>query len=238
MAGFGRRRRALPDRGGCHDSKRVRTSQEAAPRLSIVVLPFENIRGDKDQDYFADGITDNLTTDLSHLQDSFVISRGTAFTYKGRPINAQTDRPRAWRALSAQRSRAPPRQETGDQRPLISATHKTLMCGQPTSRKSVASSASCSSKSFHGSPIRLGSSWWRRSRSPARGAREHPSDANVVDLAMQTGGRDEGSYASDRKATVNEAVALSERALALDPQNLRALTVLDKRFAQPREQLL
>jgi TolB-like protein len=60
-----------------------------APRLSIVVLPFENLSGDKDQDYFADGITDDLTTDLSHLPDSFVISRGTAFTYKGKPIDAK-----------------------------------------------------------------------------------------------------------------------------------------------------
>jgi adenylate cyclase len=60
-----------------------------APRLSIVVLPFENLSGDKEQDYFADGITDDLTTDLSHLQDSFVISRGTAFTYKGKPVDAK-----------------------------------------------------------------------------------------------------------------------------------------------------
>src|SRR5580698_9048012 len=50
-----------------------------APRLSIVVLPFENLSGDKEQDYFADGITDDLTTDLSHLPDSFVIARNTAF---------------------------------------------------------------------------------------------------------------------------------------------------------------
>jgi TolB-like protein len=49
-------------------------------------LPFENLSGDKDEDYFADGITDDLTTDLSHLQDSFVISRGTAFTYKRKQI--------------------------------------------------------------------------------------------------------------------------------------------------------
>jgi TolB-like protein len=60
-----------------------------APRLSIVVLPFENLSGDKEQDYFADGITDDLTTDLSHLEGSFVISRGTAFTYKGKPIDAK-----------------------------------------------------------------------------------------------------------------------------------------------------
>jgi adenylate cyclase len=46
-----------------------------APRLSIVVLPFANLSGDPEQDYFADGLTDDLTTDLSHLPDSFVIGR-------------------------------------------------------------------------------------------------------------------------------------------------------------------
>jgi adenylate cyclase len=60
-----------------------------APRLSIVVLPFENLSGDKEQEYFADGITDDLTTDLSHLADSFVIARNTAFTYKGKPIDVK-----------------------------------------------------------------------------------------------------------------------------------------------------
>jgi adenylate cyclase len=61
----------------------------AAPRLSIVVLPFENLSGDKEQDYFADAITDNLTTDLSHLDGSFVIARGTAYSYKGKPIDVK-----------------------------------------------------------------------------------------------------------------------------------------------------
>ena len=60
-----------------------------APRLSIVVLPFENLSGDPEQDFFADGITDDLTTDLSHLPDSFVIARNTAFTYKGKPVDAK-----------------------------------------------------------------------------------------------------------------------------------------------------
>jgi adenylate cyclase len=60
-----------------------------APRLSIVVLPFENLGGDPDQEYFADGVTDDLTTDLSHLPDSFVIARGTAFSYKGKQIDAK-----------------------------------------------------------------------------------------------------------------------------------------------------
>jgi adenylate cyclase len=60
-----------------------------APRLSIVVLPFENLSGDKEQDYFADGITDDLTTDLSHIGGSFVIARNTAFTYKDKPVDVK-----------------------------------------------------------------------------------------------------------------------------------------------------
>jgi adenylate cyclase len=60
-----------------------------APPLSIVVLPFENLSGDSEQQYFADSITDDLTTDLSHLPDSFVIARNTAFTYKGKSVDVK-----------------------------------------------------------------------------------------------------------------------------------------------------
>ena len=60
-----------------------------APRLSIVVLPFANLSDDREQEYFADGITDDLTTDLSRIADSFVIARNTAFTYKGKPVDAK-----------------------------------------------------------------------------------------------------------------------------------------------------
>jgi adenylate cyclase len=60
-----------------------------AAHLSIVVLPFKNLSGDPGQDYFADGITDNLTTDLSHIRDSFVIASTTASTYKSKPVDAK-----------------------------------------------------------------------------------------------------------------------------------------------------
>jgi TolB-like protein len=53
------------------------------------VLPFENLSGDPEQEYFADGITDDHTTDLSHIPESLVISRKTAFTYKGKPVDAK-----------------------------------------------------------------------------------------------------------------------------------------------------
>jgi TolB-like protein/Tfp pilus assembly protein PilF len=60
-----------------------------AKHLSIVVLPFANLSGDPSQDYFADGITENLTTELSRIRNSFVIARNTAFTYKGKSIDAK-----------------------------------------------------------------------------------------------------------------------------------------------------
>jgi adenylate cyclase len=60
-----------------------------APHLSIVVLPFANLSGDPAQDYFADGVTENLTTQLSRISDSLVIARNTAFAYKGRNVDAK-----------------------------------------------------------------------------------------------------------------------------------------------------
>jgi TolB-like protein/class 3 adenylate cyclase/Tfp pilus assembly protein PilF len=67
--------------------ERARLGPTSAPRLSIVVLPFANIGGDPDQDYFADGVTESLTTDLSRIRGSFVIGRHTAFTYKGKAVD-------------------------------------------------------------------------------------------------------------------------------------------------------
>jgi TolB-like protein/class 3 adenylate cyclase/Tfp pilus assembly protein PilF len=65
-------------------------SQSAgAPRLSIVVLPLANLSDDPEQGYFADGITEDLTTDLSRIADMLVISRNSAFTYKDKRINAK-----------------------------------------------------------------------------------------------------------------------------------------------------
>ena len=59
-------------------------SEVGPPRLSIIVLPFANIGGDAEQDYFVDGVTESLTTDLSRIRGSFVIARNTAFTYRGK----------------------------------------------------------------------------------------------------------------------------------------------------------
>ncbi len=69
------------------DAGRFRPTQAA--HLSLVVLPFSNLSGDPAQDYFADGVTENLTTELSRIRDSFVIARNTAFTYKGKSVDAK-----------------------------------------------------------------------------------------------------------------------------------------------------
>jgi TolB-like protein len=61
----------------------------AAPRLSIVVLPFSNIGGESEQEYFVDGVTESLTTDLSRIGGLFVIARNSAFSYKGRSIDVR-----------------------------------------------------------------------------------------------------------------------------------------------------
>jgi TolB-like protein/Tfp pilus assembly protein PilF len=63
---------------------------DIAPRLSLVVLPFANLNNDPEQDYFADGITTDLTTDLAQMPGAFVIGRGTAFTYKNKQIDFRT----------------------------------------------------------------------------------------------------------------------------------------------------
>jgi TolB-like protein/Tfp pilus assembly protein PilF len=61
-----------------------------SPRASIMVLPFRNSSGDPGEDYIADAVTDDLTTDLSRLSDTLVIGRATAFNYKGKAIDVRT----------------------------------------------------------------------------------------------------------------------------------------------------
>jgi len=72
----------------------------AAPRLSIVVLPFANLSNDPEQQYFADGITEDLTADLSRIAGMLVISRNTAFTYQGKRVDTKQIGRELWRGAS------------------------------------------------------------------------------------------------------------------------------------------
>ena len=58
-------------------------------RVSICVLPFANISGDAEQEYFSDGISDDIITDLSKVSALHIVSRNTAFTFKGKPVDVR-----------------------------------------------------------------------------------------------------------------------------------------------------
>jgi adenylate cyclase len=87
---------------------RPKTAPEklAPPRLSLVVLPFATIGGDPEHDFFVDGVTESLTTDLSRISGAFVIVRSTAFTYKGKTVDLKHigSSPRALSEPSAPRT--------------------------------------------------------------------------------------------------------------------------------------
>jgi TolB-like protein/Tfp pilus assembly protein PilF len=79
---------AVPDgRSPATQADGTKPHPSSPPRLSIVVLPFANLGCDPEQDYFVDGVTESLTTDLSRIRGSFVIGRHTAFTYKGKSVD-------------------------------------------------------------------------------------------------------------------------------------------------------
>ncbi|MGL3105178.1 adenylate/guanylate cyclase domain-containing protein [Bradyrhizobium sp. BR 1432] len=77
-------------REGQKTQKEAAVRPDIAPRLSLVVLPFANLNNDPEQDYFADGITTDLTTDIAQIPGAFVIGRGTAFTYKNKQVDLKT----------------------------------------------------------------------------------------------------------------------------------------------------
>jgi TolB-like protein/class 3 adenylate cyclase/Flp pilus assembly protein TadD len=80
---------ALAVDGQSSPKARVPPAEVAAPRLSIVVLPFLNLGGGPEQDDFVDGITESLTSDLSRIAGAFVIARNTAFTYKRKAVDVK-----------------------------------------------------------------------------------------------------------------------------------------------------
>jgi TolB-like protein/class 3 adenylate cyclase len=193
---------------------------ENSPRLSIVVLPFENLSGDKEQDYFADGITDDLTTDLSHLHDSFVISRGTAFTYKGKPIDAK----QIGRELGVRYLLEGSVRRVGEK---IEVNAQLI---------STETGAHVWADRFDGGTSKLGelqvevvsrlsnSLGWELIKAESwRAMRERPRNPDAVDLAMQGWVKLHSDFS---KAGLISAIALFERALALDAENVRALTGL------------
>jgi class 3 adenylate cyclase len=118
----------------------------SAPRLSIVVLPFANIGGNPEQEYFVDGVTESLTTDLSRISGAFVIARNTAFTFKGKAVDVK----KLGRELNVRYVLEGSVQRGGNRLRV----NVEITCGPSASRIQSPTSSICRTKSFRGSPIR------------------------------------------------------------------------------------
>ncbi len=189
----------------------------SASRVSIVVLPFDNLSGDPEKNYFADGITDELTTDLSHLPDSFVIARNTAFTYKGKSVNAK----QIGRELGVRYIVEGSLQRIGE---TISVNGQLV---------SVETGAQLWADQFEGERRDIGELRVQFASGLAnslglelikaeslRAFHERPDNPDSIDLAM----RGQELLQSKRtRASFTEAMEFFKRALALDPQNARAM---------------
>src|SRR5262245_28739392 len=80
---------SLSNLGTQHRPPSTRDALPLPEKPSIIVLPFDNMSNDPEQDYFSDGITEDITSDLSKISSLFVIARNSAFTYKGKAVKVQ-----------------------------------------------------------------------------------------------------------------------------------------------------
>lgn len=195
------------------------------PPLSLVVLPFANLSKDPEQEFFADGLTEDLTTDLSHLSGSFVIARNTAFTYKGKAVDVK----QLGRDLGVRYALEGSVRRTGE---------KVVLNAQLISTET---GAHVWADRFEGERGRLGELQFefvaRLARSldvqltqaeSLRTIRERADNPNAADLAMR-------GWAALNKvasaASTTEAIDLFERALVIDPSNASAALGLARGLA-------
>ena len=206
------------------------TSNAAAPkdaaRLSIVVLPFANLSGDPEQEYFADGITDDLTTDLSHLPGSFVIARNTAFTYKAKAVDVK----RIGRELGVRYVLEGSVRKLGEN---ITVNAQLI---------STDTGAHVWADRFDGARSRLGELQVEfvarlansldvelTKAESLRSLRERPNNPDAVDLAMRGWA---ALYRVQTEASFNEAIGDFERALRIDPEQARAVMGLSQALSK------
>jgi adenylate cyclase len=196
-----------------------------AARLSIVALPFANLSGDPGQDYLVDALTDELTTALARIRGAFVIARNTAFTYKGKPVDAKA----IGKDLGVRYVLEGSVQPSGDRMrvnaQLIDAgsgahlwaeqfdtPRADLLQTQDAIVTHLARSMQLQLTEAEGARLK---------RTPA-------ANPNAEDLALQcVAGLSKSGYIG-KEADV--AYALCEQALAIDPNNVRALQALGVKF--------
>ena len=197
-----------------------------AARLSIVVLPFANLSGDPGQDYLVDALTDGLTTSLARFHDTFVIARNTAFTYKGKPVDAKAIGKDLGVRYVLEGSVQPSGDRTRVNAQLIDAGSGAHLWAEQfdTPRADplqtqdaiiahLANTLDLQLQEAYDSSLKL---------TPA-------AKSNAEDLALQCS---EGEWkAGGIGKEADAAFALCEQALAIDPNNVRALMALPVKFS-------
>jgi adenylate cyclase len=193
----------------------------AAPHTSIVVLPFANLSGDASQDYLGDVLTEELTTSLSRLPDSFVVSRTTAFAYRGKAEDVKT----IGKELSVRYALEGSAQKSGARirvtAQLIDAeTGAHLWADQfdADQGEMLEMQDEIVTRLAHSLQIQL------TAVEASRVSRAHPENADAEELAMQC----EAGYLrwGVLPSVAQPAYALCERALEMDQRNVRALAIL------------
>lgn len=190
------------------------------PRFSIVILPFTNLSGDPSQDYFADGITENLTTDLAQVRTMFVIARNTSFSYKGKDIDART----VGKELNVRYVLEGSVQRDGD-RVRVNAQLIDAASGAHIWADRFDEARGDLFKLEDEIVARLANSLGNElTRAESEHAvRTHPRNPDSVDLQLRALAASNHSDLGSDREKVAEARALYDEALQLDPSNYWAL---------------
>jgi adenylate cyclase len=189
-----------------------------APRLSIVVLPFRDMDDDPTDDYLADAITDDLTTDLSRIAGAFVVARESAYAYKGKATDVrQIGRELGVRYVlegSVRRIDAVLRVNVQ----LISAETGAHLWSDRFDEE-IGQLAAGQQQIIARMYDTIGNSL--EEIESARSQRERPTSPDALDLILRARSRE---HLPQTPQQDKETLALYERALALDPQSVPALT--------------
>ena len=196
-----------------------------AARLSIVVLPFANLSGDPGQDYLVDALTDELTTSLARIRDTFVIARNTAMTFKGKPVDAKA----IGKDLGVRYVLEGSVQPSGDRMrvnaQLIDAGSGAHLWAEQFDTPRADLLQTQDAIVTH---LARAIDFQLVQAEGARVKRTPAANRDAEDLALQcTAGVEKAGWIGKE---ADAAYALCEQALAIDPNNVRALQMLGVKF--------
>jgi class 3 adenylate cyclase/TolB-like protein/Flp pilus assembly protein TadD len=208
----------------------TKTPAEAAhfSNFSIVVLPFANLSGDPGQDYLVDALTDELTTNVARIRDTFVIARNTAMTFKGKSVDAKV----IGKELGVRYVLEGSVQPSGDQMrvnaQLIDAESGAHLWAEQfdTPRANL-----LQTQDAIVTHLARAMDFQLKQAEAARLKRTPAANPDAEDLALRC---DAGMWkAGFIGKEADAAFALCEQALAIDPNNVRALQLLGIKFYVP-----